>query len=181
MRILKTRLQASSLYLQLIGLSSLSNLVSKTALSLLLQSLPIRILLSSYYILYFRDSKLTGILDIGYKATRSNARFGLSDLEDDMSNGLIVVKKEKVASSLPPKRAHINLTVKALGSQKTKNNKAMNLSLENLGSKETLRKLASFSQAVSISRTLICVFLVSCLLISLLFQVLTIFLGSLLT
>lgn len=99
----------------------------------------------------FWDLELMGILDIGSKATRSSARLSLSDLEDDMSNGLIVVKKGKVSSSLPPKRAHIDLTIKTPGSHKRKTIEAMDLSLENLRVEEAIRKPVFLSHVVSIS------------------------------
>ena len=62
-----------------------------------------------------------------------------------------MVKKEKSTPSLPPKRAHIDLTTKTLGSQKRKIDEVTDLHLENLGAEEALRKLVTFSQAVSIS------------------------------
>lgn len=91
------------------------------------------------------------IPNTGSKATCSSALFGLSDIEDDMTSGLIMVKKEKFASSLPPKRAHIDLTVKTPSSLKRKTVEARDLRLENLGSVEALKKLVSFSQSVSAS------------------------------
>lgn len=93
---------------------------------------------------YFRDPKLIGILDIRSKSTRSRARFGLYALEDDMTSGLIMVKKEKAASSLLLKRDHVDLTVKTPGSWK-RIVEAIDLSMENLGAEEALRKLDSFS------------------------------------
>lgn len=106
------------------------------------------------------------ILDTGSKATRSSARFGLFDLEDKMSSGLNMVKKENFASSLPSKKAHIDLNVMTLGSQKWKTVEALDLRLENHESEEALRKLISFSQAVIISLAMILVFLILYILIS---------------
>lgn len=62
-----------------------------------------------------------------------------------MSSGLIIVKKEKVFSTLHPKRAHIDLTVKMPGSWERKTAEVTYLSLENLRDKEAFRKLVSFS------------------------------------
>ena len=61
-----------------------------------------------------------GIHDTRSKATRSSARFGISDMEYDMWSCLIMVKKENDASSLPMKKADIDLIVKTLGSRKRK-------------------------------------------------------------
>lgn len=84
------------------------------------------------------------IPNTGSKATCSSALFGLSDIEDDMTSGLIMVKKEKFASSLPPKRAHIDLTIKTPSSRRRKTVEATDLILEDLGPKEDLKKLISF-------------------------------------
>lgn len=82
---------------------------------------------------------------VGSKVTRSNARFTLSDLEDDMSSGLIVVKREKKSLPLSIKKYHIDLTMKNPNSHKRKTSEATDLNLENLGAKEALQKLFSFS------------------------------------
>ena len=86
----------------------------------------------------------------GSKTTRSKARFGLVDREDDMTNGLIKVKKEKCVTLPHPKRSHIDLIVKALGSRKQKTSEAIDFSLMNLSIEDGLGKLTSFSQPVSI-------------------------------
>lgn len=86
-----------------------------------------------------------GIPNIGSKATRTSAGFGLSNLEDDMSSGLIMVKKEKISPFLPPKWAHIDLTIKTPSSRKRKTYEDTDLILENLGSKEALKNLVSFT------------------------------------
>ncbi|KAL7583141.1 hypothetical protein Lser_V15G42752 [Lactuca serriola] len=78
------------------------------------------------------------------KVTHSNVRFGLSDLEDDMSSGLIVVKKEKTAFPLPLKKYEIGLTVKTLGSRKRKTSEATNLNLGNLGAEEVSSHVSQF-------------------------------------
>ena len=51
------------------------------------------------------------------QVTRSNGRFGLSDIEEDRSNRLIVVKKEKTTFPLPFKKSQNDPTVKTPGSQ----------------------------------------------------------------
>lgn len=87
--------------------------------------------------------------------TRSNAQFGLSDLEDDMSSGLIILMKEKISFPLPLKESHINLTMKTLGSRKRKTSEAMDLNLENIGVEEVRQKFLYFSQAVIVRVTLV--------------------------
>lgn len=62
---------------------------------------------------------------------------------------MIMVKKEKVPSPLPPKRVQVDINIKTSSSQKRKTFKATDLSLGNLGAKEALRKLVSFSQPVT--------------------------------
>lgn len=93
---------------------------------------------------------------IGSKDSHPNARFALSDLEDNVSSALIAVKREKSILSLPPKNPLIDITVKAPSSCKRKTSEATNRNLENLGVEELLQKLLCFSQAVSV-----CVKLVS--------------------
>lgn len=46
---------------------------------------------------------------VGSKTTRSNARFPLADLEDDMSSGLLAVKKEKIPPFAPTKKTQLDL------------------------------------------------------------------------
>lgn len=82
---------------------------------------------------FFLFSTLSlGVPDTGSKATHSSAWIGLSNLEDDMYNGFIKYKKEKYASSLPPNKAHINLTSKTPCSWNRKTIEAIDLSLEYL-------------------------------------------------
>lgn len=69
---------------------------------------------------------------MGSKATCSNARFALSDLDDDVSSGLLVAKKETIALPLSLKKPHIDLTIKTLNSHKRKTSEATDLNLENL-------------------------------------------------
>lgn len=76
-----------------------------------------------------------------------------------MSNGQMVVKKDKTSSSLPIMRAHVDLTVKTTGSKKRKNVNPADLSLENLRVEDALRKLIFFSQAISTNIILLLTFL----------------------
>lgn len=72
-----------------------------------------------------------------------------------MSNGLLVVKREKVDLPLYLKKPHVDLTVKTLSSHKMKTSKATDLNLKNLGAEEALQKLFSFAQVVSVRETLV--------------------------
>lgn len=87
---------------------------------------------------------------VGSKVTLYNARFGLSELEDDTLSGLIVVKKEKTSFTLPLKKSHFDLTMKTPSYQKIKTSEATNFNMENLVAEKALQKLVSFSQAISI-------------------------------
>lgn len=88
------------------------------------------------------------MLFTGSRPTHAHAHFSLSDLDIKMSSGQLLVKKEKVASSLASKKSHINLPMKTLGSRKRKIVEDMDFCLKNLGPEEALRKLVSFSQDV---------------------------------
>ena len=87
---------------------------------------------------------------IGSKDTHSIARFTLADIDITMSKDQLTVKKEKISSSLPPKRSTIDLTGKTPGSWKRKIVESAGLSLESLGAEEALQKLVCFSQAVTV-------------------------------
>lgn len=69
---------------------------------------------------------------MGSDATSSNALFALSDLDDDVSSGLLVAKKETISLPLSLKKPHIDLIIKTLNSHKRKTSEATNLNLENL-------------------------------------------------
>lgn len=62
-----------------------------------------------------------------------------------------MVKNEKTYSSRPPKRFVINLSMKTLGSNKRNPSEIPYLSFGNLGVEEAMKKLFSFSQAISTS------------------------------
>ena len=81
----------------------------------------------------------------GSKNTRSKAHFGLADLEDDMTNGLIKVMQEKGVTLLSPKRSHIDLSVKVSRYRKQKPSEVVDFGLENLGIEDALRKLTTFT------------------------------------
>lgn len=85
---------------------------------------------------------------VGSKTTWSKARFGLVNLKDDTTSGSIKAKHEKRVILPLPKRSHIDLTVKALGSRKRKISEAVDFNLENLSIEDAFGKLSSFSQAV---------------------------------
>lgn len=72
----------------------------------------------------------------------------MSELKDDMSNDLLVVKKEMVPPFLPPKKTQLNLTVKTPISRKRKPFDAWDI--ENIGTEEALMKLISFSASMRI-------------------------------
>lgn len=74
------------------------------------------------------------------KSTHSGAHFSLVDLDTTLSNSQIVVKKEKTSSSVPIIRGLVDLTVKTLVYKYRKNTSPTNLSLENLGVVDVLRK-----------------------------------------
>lgn len=75
---------------------------------------------------------LQSYIYIGSKLTRSSARFTLVNLDTTMLKDQLMVK-EKISSSLPPKKSTTDLTVKTPGSRKRKSVESAGLSLESLG------------------------------------------------
>lgn len=59
-----------------------------------------------------------------------------------------MVKKEKTSYLHPPKRVVIDLSMKTPEFKKRNPSEIPDLSLENLGTEEAMKKLISFSQAV---------------------------------
>ena len=57
---------------------------------------------------------------LGSKVIHPSTRFVLSNLEDDMSSALLVVKKENIPPFLPPKKTQLDLVVKTPMSHKRK-------------------------------------------------------------
>lgn len=72
------------------------------------------------------------------KAICSNARFTLSDLDDDVSSGFIIAMREKAAYPLPLNKYLIDITMKTSSSRKRKTSEATYLNLENLRVEESL-------------------------------------------
>lgn len=68
-----------------------------------------------------------------------------------MSSGQLLMKKEKISSSLTLEKSYFDLTMKSPGSRNRKNSEATDLSLEYLGAEDTLQKQVSFCQAISVS------------------------------
>ena len=85
---------------------------------------------------------------VGSKTTQSKTHFGLANLKDDTTSGLIKAKHEKGVNLPLCKRSHVDLTVKASGSRKRKTSEAVHFSLENLSIEDAFGKLSSFSEAV---------------------------------
>lgn len=70
-----------------------------------------------------------------------------------MLGGIVVVDKENTYSSRPPKRVVSDLSMKTPRSKRIKLSEIPDLILENLGAEEVIKKLITFSQAISISES----------------------------